>query len=239
MYLKGPTDIQGLTVPFLTLLTNLLNTQPLLLSPLLKALSNLITSTQTILASTTASAELLKQFGVDQAAASTNLAYLKTLAKDMVSVLLNVFSKLPREQRGMVGDVIGLWAGIMTQEDLVATYNSVTTHLSTNLGTTTPAVPGGSPISHTMLDLLIIFVPLLPATQARALFNATAGPTMLDHGDATVQKKSYRLLKRLIERQVAGGVEAQVVQPEQVAELVRLVNASAASVGPGAQRVGA
>lgn len=123
------------------------------------------------------------------------------------------------------------------KQDLVATYNTVTTHLSSNLTTTAPAVPGGSPISHTMLDLLIIFVPLLPSTQARALFNATAGPTMLDHGDATVQKKSYRLLKRLIERQVAGGVEAQVVPAEHVGELVRLVNASAASVGPGAQRV--
>ena len=119
----------------------------------------------------------------------------------------------------------------------MATYNDVTTLLSTNLTSTSPAVPGGSPVSHTMLDLLIVFVPFLPPAQARALFNATAGPTMLDHGDATVQKKSYRLLKRLIERQVAGGIEAQVIPAQQVGELVRLVNASAASVGPGAQRV--
>jgi ribosomal RNA-processing protein 12 len=113
-----------LTTPFLTLLTNLLYTQPLLLNSLLKALSNLVTSTQTVLASATASEELLKQFGVDQAGASTNLDYLKTLAKDMVSVLLNVFSKLPREQRGMVGDVIGLWAGIMTQ-DVSVPYRTI------------------------------------------------------------------------------------------------------------------
>lgn len=72
-----------------------------------------MSSTQTLVASTTEPAELRKQFGVDQALAQANLDYLKTLAKDMVSVLLNVFSKLPREQRGMVGDVIGLWAGIM------------------------------------------------------------------------------------------------------------------------------
>ena len=98
------------------MISNLLYSQPLLLSSILKALSNVITSTQTILASTTEPEELLKQFGVDQAAAARNLDYLKAQAKDMVAVLLNVFSKLPREQRGLVGDVIGLWAGIMSPE---------------------------------------------------------------------------------------------------------------------------
>jgi ribosomal RNA-processing protein 12 len=34
----------------------------------------------------------------------------------MTSVLLNIFSKLPREQRGMVGDVIAAWTGIMTDK---------------------------------------------------------------------------------------------------------------------------
>lgn len=97
-------------------MTNLLYTQPLLLSSLLRGLSQLVSSTQTLLTSTTEPVELRKQFGVDQDAAKENLAFLKTLAKDMVSVLLNVFSKLPREQRGMVGDVIGLWVGIMTEQ---------------------------------------------------------------------------------------------------------------------------
>ncbi len=41
---------------------------------------------------------------------------LKKVAKDMVSVLLNVFSKMTRESRGMVGDVIGIWVGIMTEK---------------------------------------------------------------------------------------------------------------------------
>jgi ribosomal RNA-processing protein 12 len=59
---------------------------------------------------------LRKQFGVDQDGAKVNLEYLKTLAKDMVAVLLNVFSKLGRDQRGMVGEVIGSWVSIMSQE---------------------------------------------------------------------------------------------------------------------------
>ena len=60
--------------------------------------------------------DLRKQFGIDQSAAAENMALLRKLAKDMVSVLLNVFSKLPRESRGMVGDVIGTWVGIMTDK---------------------------------------------------------------------------------------------------------------------------
>lgn len=110
------TDNQGLTTPFLTLLTNLLYTQPMLLTPLLRGLSQLVSSNQRLANSATEPEELRKQFGIDQAMARDSIAYLKTLAKDMVSVLLNVFSKLPREQRGPVGDVIGAWVGIMTEE---------------------------------------------------------------------------------------------------------------------------
>lgn len=94
----------------------MLYTQPLLLTPLLRGLSVLVSSNTRLANSATDSNELRKQFGVDQAAAKENLAHLKGLAKDMVSVLLNVFSKLPREQRGPVGDVIGAWVGIMSEQ---------------------------------------------------------------------------------------------------------------------------
>lgn len=65
--------------------------------------------------STTESTELLKQFGMDQNDARGNMDHLKSKAKDMVAVLLNVFAQLPREQRGMVGEVIGVWTSIMTE----------------------------------------------------------------------------------------------------------------------------
>lgn len=84
-----------------------------------------------------------------------------------------------------------------------------------------------------MLDLLIIFVPNLPAAQSAALFTATATPTMLEHHDATVQKKSYRLLKRLIE---AGHV-SQLVNGEALEQFVVKLNEVGGGVGPGAQRV--
>lgn len=185
---------------------------------------------------------------MDQSQAKTNIGYLKTLAKDMVAVLLNVFSKLPREQRGQVGDVIGAWVGIMTEQvswsarqlfeiaadmqDVIGVYQTVTTHLSTNL-TSTQAAPGTSPISHTMLDLLIIFVPHLPQAQSAALFTATATETMLEHHDATVQKKSYRLLKRLLE----AGRLGEIGQGEKLEEFVVRIGEAGTGIGPGAQRV--
>lgn len=105
---------QALDTPFLSLLTNLLYNQQSLLPALLRALAQLVKSTDRLLHSSTDSAELRKQFGMDQTDAKNNIDHLKTKAKDMVAVLLNVFSQLPREQRGMVGEVIGAWTGIMT-----------------------------------------------------------------------------------------------------------------------------
>lgn len=63
--------------------------------------------------SSTEAVELRKQFGMDQEDAKANMDHLKSKAKDMVAVLLNVFAQLPRESRGMVGEVIGIWTGIM------------------------------------------------------------------------------------------------------------------------------
>lgn len=58
----------------------------------------------------------MKTFGVDQQDAAQNVAHLKKMAGEMLAVLFNVFSSVPREQRGQVGDVIGLWLGIMDEK---------------------------------------------------------------------------------------------------------------------------
>ncbi|WWD18835.1 hypothetical protein CI109_103290 [Kwoniella shandongensis] len=232
-FCEMPRDMkEGLTTPFLGLVTSLLYNSPNLLPSLLKALSLLVSSTKTLLNSAAPPEELRKQFGLDQESAKENMALLRSLAKDMVSVLLNVFSKLPRESRGMVGDVIGLWVGIMSEQDIIETYNTVTTHLSTNLHNLTPPTPGASPISHTMLDLLIIFVPQLPSAQSIALFNAASQGTMLEHKDATVQKKAYRVLKRLLE----SGKLGEKQNKENLEVFVRKLGEAGGSVGPGAQR---
>ena len=209
---------EALTTSFLHLIANVLRTQPLLLSSLLRGLNLLVTSTQTLVQSAATPDELRRQFGLDQSEARENLTYLESLAKDLVAVLLNVFSSMPRGERGMVGEVIGAWVGIMSEnvssyindtqreshlpKDTIETYQSIVSHLSTALAAPAPQAPspGASPITHTMLDLLNIFVPYLPPGQSTELLSSTASPLMLEHKDAAVQKKSYKLLGRLWKR---------------------------------------
>lgn len=104
---------EGFTTQFASLLSQLLYSQPLLRNSILRALSNVITSLQTLSASATSEQELLAMFGVDQQDAAQSMTHLKAMAGEMLAVLFNVFSSVPREQRQQVGDVIGLWLGIM------------------------------------------------------------------------------------------------------------------------------
>lgn len=161
------------------------------------------------------------------------MEYLKTLAADMLAVLFNVFSSVAREQRGGVGDVISLWLSVMSEADVTATYARVTDHLGKALTNPAPAAAGTTPLSHTMLDLLIILVPHLPVADALKLFAATQTSTLLEHNDATVQKKSYRILARLID----SGKVAAALQGESVDTFVKRVEEVGPNVGPGAQRV--
>jgi ribosomal RNA-processing protein 12 len=206
-----------------------------------------VTSTKTLSKSAAPPADLRQSFGIDQETGKENMEYLKTLAADMLAVLFNVFSSVPREQRGMVGDVISLWLSVMSEEvsladlvkheltsqDVTATYNRVTDHLGKALTSPVPAQAGTTPLSHTMLDLLIILVPHLPVECALKLFAATQTSTLLEHSDATVQKKSYRILARLID----SGKVAAALQGESVDGFVKRVEDVGPNVGPGAQRV--
>lgn len=56
---------------------------------------------------------------------------------------------------------------------------------------------------------------------------------MLEHHDATVQKKSYRLLKRLLE----AGRLGELGQGEKLEEFVVKIGEAGTGIGPGAQRV--
>jgi ribosomal RNA-processing protein 12 len=95
---------------------------------MLRALSTLITSSSTLSNSAAPTEELLAGFGIDQQDAAQNIQFLKSLATEMLAVLFNVFSSVPREQRGMVGDVIALWLSIMGEKvsySLCLAYNSL------------------------------------------------------------------------------------------------------------------
>lgn len=150
-------------------------------------------------------AELLASFGIDQTHGKANLEFLGSMTKNLLAVLFNVFSQVAREQRGMVGEVITSYLSVSPEADITATYEKVVGHLGEALNTPTPRpAPGAaapSPTSHTMLDLLVIIVPFLPPATARTLFAhaSAAEAKLIGSPDAAVQKKSYRILARLLE----------------------------------------
>ena len=89
------------------------------------------------------------------------------------------------------------------------------------------------PVSHTMLDLLIILIPHLPSTTAVSLFNAASTGNLIENNDAAIQKKCYRILTKLIE----SGKVASALQGESVDEFVNKLADLSANIGVGAQRV--
>lgn len=121
-------------------------------------------------------------------------------------------------------------------QDVTDTYNKVTGMLATAL--TSPSKQQDTslpPVSHTMLDLLIILIPHLPASTAVSLFNAASTGNLIENHDAAIQKKCYRILTKLIESEKV----ASALQGESVDEFVNKLADLSANVGVGAQRVSA
>lgn len=53
---------------------------------------------------------------ISRSAAQENVAFLKTQADSWLAVLFNVFGTVERDDRGKIGDVIKVWAGIAKPE---------------------------------------------------------------------------------------------------------------------------
>lgn len=159
------------------------------------------------------------------------------MSKNLLAVLFNVFSQVGREQRGMVGEVIASYLSISTPADIAATYDKVVLHLGQALAVpTVKPTPGSttSPTSHTMLDLLILLIPFLPAESAKALFAHASGAEakLIGSDDVAVQKKSYRVLARLVE---AGGKVR--LGPSELEQFVHRLGDGKEVVLAGARRV--
>lgn len=53
---------------------------------------------------------------ISRPATRENVAFLKTQAESWLAVLFNVFGTVERDDRGKIGDVIRVWAGIAEPE---------------------------------------------------------------------------------------------------------------------------
>ncbi|CUA76354.1 Ribosomal RNA-processing protein 12 [Saccharomyces cerevisiae S288c] [Rhizoctonia solani] len=187
---------EGLSTPFLQLLTNLLYSQPTLRVSILHGVRALVASNRSI------PADEIHYNYAERSCAEENLKFLAGLAGNMLSVLFNVFSSVESNDRGLVGEVISLWLGLADVKELSATFKKVSTMLTQNLKGT-----AATPRTHTTLDLLILLVPHLSATDGTRLFTIVFAENVISNADGTVQKKAYRILARLVERGVVDGLQ--------------------------------
>ncbi|KAH7335724.1 armadillo-type protein [Rhizoctonia solani] len=214
---------EGLSTPFLQLLTNLLYSQPTLRVSILHGVRALVASNRSI------PADEIHYNYAERSCAEENLKFLAGLAGNMLSVLFNVFSSMESNDRGLVGEVISLWLGLADAKELSATFRKVSTMLAQNI-----KGAAAIPLTHTSLDLLILLVPHLSSMDGTRLFTIVFAENVISNADGTVQKKAYRILTRLIERGVVDALregDGKNAKVESVlsrcAEITSSVNVSA------------
>ncbi|KAG1904253.1 armadillo-type protein [Suillus fuscotomentosus] len=209
-YCHAPSDIKtALTPAFSQILSQLLYSQPDLRPPVLRGLKALIESNKTIAAQV--DTDMGESSGSDNVItpeqASENLTFLKTQVESWFAVFFNVFGSVDRDNRGMVGDVIGVWAGLAEKQDIAKAYRKVVDLFRQSLqqsdnGNTTAM----------MQDLLILLLPFLDTQDVAALFSTCLAQEVLCHKDNGVQKRGYKILAKLLEH---GKVEEDALQTFQ------------------------
>ncbi|SPO28862.1 related to RRP12 - Protein required for normal pre-rRNA processing [Ustilago trichophora] len=249
-YCAMPRDlVTAFSRQFAELLTNVLYTQPNLRPSICRGLQALVYRNEALVSSGAPSDSLKHAFGLDQADGKANIAHLSAIAPNLLAVLFNVFSQSPGEGRGFVYDTIAAYLRVMSPQDVQNTYVKVKTTLEQSLPTLStkqkknqqkesPNTP--PPVPYTMLDLLSALIPHLDKSaqgSAADLFTLICQDNVLRSHDSTVQKKSYRILSRLLE----GDAGKQILlvgdkSANRVTELLEKLRESTASVALGAKR---
>ena len=136
--------------------------------------------------------------------ASQNLAFLKTQVESWFAVFFNVFGSVDRDNRGMVGNVIGVWAGLAEKQDIAKAYLKVLELFCQSLQQS----DNGNTTAMTQ-DLLILFIPFLDTQDVATLFSTCLAREVLCHKDNGVQKRGYKILAKLLEN---GKAEVDALQ---------------------------
>lgn len=116
-------------------------------------------------------------------------------------------------------------------QDINATFKRVLAMLNQALETPGGAASNGSssetapaPLSHTMLDLMIIMVPFLDLESSELLYNGAVQTLLGKEDEPALQKKGYKILKHLIDSSANG---LQVVSASMEELQVKLLDATA------------
>lgn len=244
-YCDLPTDMaKAFDAPFIELLANVLYSQSTLRPSICRGLQLLVERNLSLASSSAEADVLIRSFGLSSKEGRANVAQLSTLAPSLLVVLFNVFSQSPGESRGYLSDCINAYLGVMSQEEVCKTYGKVVTMLNESLPTLVPArdreTGHGSipPVPHTMLDLLILLVSYLdPLKEGSELFQLACNDKLLACRDAGLQKKTYRLLSKLMDGKRGG----QILQVDngsagRLQELLEKLRTTTENVVAGAKR---
>ncbi|KAG6830460.1 hypothetical protein H0H92_000613 [Tricholoma furcatifolium] len=222
-YCYAPPDLkESLTPSFSQLLSQLLYGQAELRPAVLKGLKVLVESN--VAAQTGSAGESSGSNGLTVDEAAANVAVLRSQAESWLAVLFNVFSTVGRDSRGMVGDVISVWASVAGEGEIAKAYVKVVELFKNNLALSAKAPPQptgqetGS-VTATTQDILILLLPYLSSADASTLFNFCLSAEVLGGKDNGVQKRGYKTLTKLVESgKFAVDAEAVIRQLDELSD---------------------
>ncbi|KAH7888705.1 armadillo-type protein [Phlebopus sp. FC_14] len=196
---ETPDVKEALTPAFSQLLSQLLYSQPDLRPPVLKGLRVLVESSLAVMEGDTETTKKSAASGfITREEAAQNVAFLKTRIDSWFAVFFNVFGSVDRDSRGLIGDVINVWADLAGVQDISRAYHKVVELFRQNLQNlayAADAQQAGVVVAMTQ-DLLILLLPFLEAPDVSGLFQVCLAEEVLCCRDSGVQKRGYKILAK-------------------------------------------
>lgn len=208
-----PTDLQkSFTDEFAAKLSTLLYEEVQLRPILCHALKNLVTSEMERAQGTDVTGG--SNTGLEQLFPSTkaqsDIEYLaSTKANKLLSVLFNVFTQIPMDQRNYVAEAIEAYFKISNSDDMVATFNKVSVLLRKSLddeksdGTLTKEDNNSNKskshipkLSVTMMDLIVMMTTYIPNESHNALLTIFNETVRIENSQ--IQKRAYRIISKFL-----------------------------------------
>lgn len=204
-YCHASPDVKSALTPgFSQILSQILYNQPDLRLLVLKGLKVLVESNLVVSEDHSDMNELSNYSAltgtITREEAAENIAFLKSQVESWFAVLFNVFSSVASDARGLVGDVISVWANIAEPQEVSKAYGKVAELFRQNLQKLVRVSDvQQSPATTTMVqDLLILLLPFLDTSDINSLFRVCLTEEVLACRDNRVQKRGYKLLGKSV-----------------------------------------